>query len=158
MCHLVLNGTGSLKNSFNMIFRWGLRSHFCSVIDSFLCVHEILLAIYLVSPHYYKYVRTYEFYFFFCDLQIVLWVTISFLLKKESITLVVTVFLIMFLFQYLPKIYHSVCLLRRMQDLSGYISGTVWWGIALNLIAYFVASHVSHIYILVSFHAMFISI
>ncbi|KHN28017.1 Cyclic nucleotide-gated ion channel 4 [Glycine soja] len=47
----------------------------------------------------------------------------------------------MFLFQYLPKIYHSVCLLRRMQDLSGYISGTVWWGIALNLIAYFVASH-----------------
>ncbi|KAG4968932.1 cyclic nucleotide-gated ion channel 4-like [Glycine soja] len=73
--------------------------------------------------------------------QIVLWVTIPFLLKKGSITLVVTVFLIMFLFQYLPKIYHSVCLLRRMQDLSGYISGTVWWGIALNLIAYFVASH-----------------
>ncbi|KAL5141431.1 Cyclic nucleotide-gated ion channel 4 [Glycine soja] len=75
------------------------------------------------------------------DDEIVLWVTISFLLKKESITLVVTVFLIMFLFQYLPKIYHSVCLLRRMQDLSDYIFGTVWWGITLNLIAYFVASH-----------------
>lgn len=57
-------------------------------------------------------------------------------------TVVMTVFL-MFFFQYLPKIYHSVCLLRRMQNLSGYIFGTVWWGIALNLIAYFVAAHVS---------------
>ncbi|TKY49043.1 Cyclic nucleotide-gated ion channel 4 [Spatholobus suberectus] len=73
--------------------------------------------------------------------QIVLWVAIPSLLEKGSITLVMTVFLIMFLFQYLPKIYHSVCLLRRMQSLSGYIFGTVWWGIALNLIAYFVASH-----------------
>ncbi|KAK7335375.1 hypothetical protein VNO80_27172 [Phaseolus coccineus] len=73
--------------------------------------------------------------------QIVLWVAIPSLLEKGSITLVMTVFLIMFLFQYLPKIYHSVCLLRRMQNLSGYIFGTVWWGIALNMIAYFVASH-----------------
>ncbi|XP_028761847.1 cyclic nucleotide-gated ion channel 4 [Neltuma alba] len=73
--------------------------------------------------------------------QIVLWVTIPYLLEKGSVTLVMTVFLIMFLFQYLPKIYHSVCLLRRLQNLSGYIFGTVWWGIALNMIAYFVASH-----------------
>ncbi|KAL3503282.1 hypothetical protein ACH5RR_037731 [Cinchona calisaya] len=73
--------------------------------------------------------------------QIVLWVVIPMLLKKGSTTVVMTVLLIMFLFQYLPKIYHSVCLLRRMQNLSGYIFGTVWWGIALNLIAYFVASH-----------------
>ncbi|GKV42535.1 hypothetical protein SLEP1_g49926 [Rubroshorea leprosula] len=73
--------------------------------------------------------------------QIVLWVIIPSMLKKGSVTLVMTVFLIMFLFQYLPKIYHSVCLLRRMQNLSGYIFGTVWWGIFLNLIAYFVASH-----------------
>ncbi|GLT74747.1 hypothetical protein SLA2020_465250 [Shorea laevis] len=73
--------------------------------------------------------------------QIVLWVVIPSMLKKGSVTLVMTVFLIMFLFQYLPKIYHSVCLLRRMQNLSGYIFGTVWWGIFLNLIAYFVASH-----------------
>ncbi|XWS11105.1 hypothetical protein CRYUN_Cryun38cG0055200 [Craigia yunnanensis] len=73
--------------------------------------------------------------------QIVLWVAIPSLLEKGSVTLVMTVFLIIFLFQYLPKIYHSVCLLRRMQNLSGYIFGTVWWGIALNMIAYFVASH-----------------
>lgn len=73
--------------------------------------------------------------------QVVLWVAIPALLAKGSTTAVMTVFLIMFLFQYLPKIYHSVCLLRRMQNLSGYIFGTVWWGIALNMIAYFVASH-----------------
>ncbi|OIW08277.1 hypothetical protein TanjilG_21743 [Lupinus angustifolius] len=85
---------------------------------------------------------------FFLDLfvilpipQIVLWVGIPWLMKKGSITLVMTVLLIMFLFQYLPKIYHAVCHLRRMQNLSGYIFGTVWWGIALNMIAYFVASH-----------------
>ncbi|KAJ7981685.1 putative Cyclic nucleotide-gated ion channel [Quillaja saponaria] len=73
--------------------------------------------------------------------QIVLWVAAPSLLEKGSITVVMTVFLIIFLFQYLPKIYHAVCLLRRMQNLSGYIFGTVWWGIALNMIAYFVASH-----------------
>ncbi|XP_024024894.1 cyclic nucleotide-gated ion channel 4 [Morus notabilis] len=73
--------------------------------------------------------------------QIVLWVAIPSLLERGAVTIVMTVFLIIFLFQYLPKIYHSVCLLRRMQNLSGYIFGTVWWGIALNLIAYFVASH-----------------
>jgi len=78
------------------------------------------------------------------DFQIVLWVAIPSLLEKGSVTLVMTVFLIIFLFQYLPKIYHSVCHLRRTQNLSGYIFGTVWWGIALNMIAYFVASHVSH--------------
>ena len=78
-----------------------------------------------------------------CETQVVLWVVIPRLLKKGEITAVMTVLLIMLVFQYLPKIYHSVCLLRRMQNLSGYIFGTVWWGIALNMIAYFVASHVS---------------
>nr|GMD54887.1 cyclic nucleotide-gated ion channel 4 [Ipomoea batatas] len=74
--------------------------------------------------------------------QIVLWVTTPALLEKEKTATVMTVFLIVFLFQYLPKIYHSVGHLRRMQNLSGgYIFGTVWWGIALNMIAYFVASH-----------------
>ncbi|GMY31649.1 cyclic nucleotide-gated ion channel 4 [Fagus crenata] len=73
--------------------------------------------------------------------QFVLWVALPSLLERGEVTAVMTVFLIIFLFQYLPKIYHSVCLLRRMQNLSGYIFGTVWWGIALNLIAYFVASH-----------------
>ncbi|KAJ8754663.1 hypothetical protein K2173_010754 [Erythroxylum novogranatense] len=73
--------------------------------------------------------------------QIVLWVAVPTLLEQGSVTMLMTVLLITFLFQYLPKIYHSVRLLRRMQNVSGYIFGTVWWGIALNMIAYFVASH-----------------
>ncbi|CAN1292811.1 Cyclic nucleotide-gated ion channel 4 [Linum perenne] len=73
--------------------------------------------------------------------QIVVWVAIPSLLKAGAVTGIMTLFLVMFLIQYLPKIYHSVCILRRMQDHSGYIFGTVWWGIFLNLIAYFVASH-----------------
>ncbi|KAL4026551.1 hypothetical protein IC575_014987 [Cucumis melo] len=73
--------------------------------------------------------------------QVVLWVVIPRIMKEGLVTMVMTVLLIVFLFQYLPKLYHSVCLLRRLQNLSGYIFGTVWWGIALNLIAYFVAAH-----------------
>ncbi|KAJ9671754.1 hypothetical protein PVL29_025457 [Vitis rotundifolia] len=73
--------------------------------------------------------------------QIVLWVAIPSLLERGLTTTVMTVLLIIFLFQYLPKIYHSVCLLLRMQNVSGYIFGTIWWGIVLNMIAYFVASH-----------------
>lgn len=85
---------------------------------------------------------------FFLDLfviipvmQVVMWVAAPALIHQGSITSVMTVLLIMFLFEYLPKIYHSVCFLRRMQNFSGYIFGTIWWGIALNLMAYFVASH-----------------
>ncbi|KAF9594888.1 hypothetical protein IFM89_035049 [Coptis chinensis] len=85
---------------------------------------------------------------FFLDLfvilplpQVALWIVIPSLLDNGSITLVMSMLLIMFLIQYLPKIYHSVCFLRRMQNFSGYIFGTVWWGIALNMIAYFVAAH-----------------
>ncbi|XP_019055786.1 PREDICTED: cyclic nucleotide-gated ion channel 4 [Nelumbo nucifera] len=74
-------------------------------------------------------------------MQIMLWVAIPSLLERGSSAVVMTVFLITFLFQYFPKICYSVCLLRRMQNQSGYIFGTVWWGIALNLISFFVASH-----------------
>lgn len=54
-----------------------------------------------------------------------------------------TLLLLIFLFQFLPKVYHSICLMRRMQKVTGYLFGTIWWGFALNLIAYFIASHVS---------------
>ncbi|ESQ43045.1 hypothetical protein EUTSA_v10012835mg [Eutrema salsugineum] len=73
--------------------------------------------------------------------QVVLWVVIPSLLKRGSVTLVVSVLLISFLFQYLPKIYHSIRHLRENATLSGYIFGTAWWGIALNMMAYFVAAH-----------------
>ncbi|XP_072958350.1 cyclic nucleotide-gated ion channel 4 [Typha angustifolia] len=74
-------------------------------------------------------------------MQVVMWVAAPALIHRGSTTAVMTTLLIMFLFEYLPKIYHSVCFLRRMQNFSGYVFGTIWWGIALNLMAYFVASH-----------------
>ncbi|KAL8172345.1 hypothetical protein V2J09_024149 [Rumex salicifolius] len=43
--------------------------------------------------------------------------------------------------QFLPKVLHSISLMRRMQKVTGYIFGTIWWGFGLNLIAYFLASH-----------------
>ena len=57
-------------------------------------------------------------------------------------TPVMTVLLLAFLVEYLPKICHAVRFLRRMQAQSGYVFGTIWWGIVLNLMAYFVAAHV----------------
>jgi putative effector of murein hydrolase len=74
---------------------------------------------------------------------VVVWVAAPAMIRAGSTTAVMTVLLVAFLFEYLPKIYHSVRVLRRMQDASGYVFGTIWWGIALNLMAYFVAAHVS---------------
>ena len=65
------------------------------------------------------------------------------LIREEKVKLIMTILLLIFLFQFLPKIYHCICLMRRMQKVTGYIFGTIWWGFALNLIAYFIASHVS---------------
>lgn len=73
--------------------------------------------------------------------QMVLWVAAPALIMEGKIITVMTVFLIMFLFQYLPKVYHSICILRRVQHVSGYIFGTIWWGFSLNILAYFVAAH-----------------
>lgn len=67
-----------------------------------------------------------------------MWVAAPVLIREGATTAVMNLILITFIFEYLPKIYHAVCSLRRMQ-----ISGTIWWGIALNLMAYFVAAHVS---------------
>ncbi|GAB2299255.1 hypothetical protein Dimus_033325 [Dionaea muscipula] len=47
-----------------------------------------------------------------------------------------------FLFSFLPKVYHSISLMRSMQKVTGYIFGTIWWNFGLNLIAYFIASYV----------------
>jgi cyclic nucleotide gated channel, plant len=75
--------------------------------------------------------------------QVVVWVATPAMLRAGSTTDVMIVLLTAFLLEYLPKIYHAVRVLRRMQGVSGYLFGTIWWGIALNLMAYFVAAHVS---------------
>ncbi|KAL8471666.1 hypothetical protein ACS0TY_029067 [Phlomoides rotata] len=64
-------------------------------------------------------------------------------MKDGEIKLIMTILLLIFLFQFLPKVYHSICLMRGMQKVTGYIFGTIWWGFGLNLIAYFIASHVA---------------
>ncbi|KAK4776220.1 hypothetical protein SAY87_024181 [Trapa incisa] len=75
--------------------------------------------------------------------QAVFWLIVPKLIREEKIKLIMTILLLMFLFQFLPKVYHSICLMRRMQKVTGYIFGTIWWGFGLNLIAYFIASHVA---------------
>lgn len=79
-------------------------------------------------------------------MQAVFWLVVPKLIREEKIKLIMTILLLIFLFQFLPKVYHSICLMRRMQKVTGYIFGTIWWGFGLNLIAYFIASHVSSIH------------
>ncbi|KAH0969054.1 hypothetical protein GBA52_029083 [Prunus armeniaca] len=75
--------------------------------------------------------------------QAVFWLVLPKLIREEKIKMIMTILLLIFLFQFLPKVYHSICLMRRMQKVTGYIFGTIWWGFGLNLIAYFIASHVA---------------
>lgn len=73
----------------------------------------------------------------------IFWLVVPKLIREEQIKLLITILLLMVLLQFLPKVYHSICLMRRMQKVTGYIFGTIWWGFAVNLIAYFIASHVA---------------
>lgn len=63
-------------------------------------------------------------------------------MREEEVMLIMTILELIFLFQFLPKVYHTICLMRRLQKVTGYIFGTIWWGFGINLIAYFIASHV----------------
>ncbi|GAB2299258.1 Cyclic nucleotide-gated ion channel 2 [Dionaea muscipula] len=74
--------------------------------------------------------------------QVVFWCLVPKLIRAEQIKLLMTILLLTFLFQFLPKVYHSISLMRSMQKVTGYIFGTIWWNFGLNLIAYFIASHV----------------
>ncbi|KAG6405876.1 hypothetical protein SASPL_133470 [Salvia splendens] len=74
--------------------------------------------------------------------QAVFWLVVPRLIKENEIREIIRIMLLIFLFQFLPKVYHSITLMRRMAKVTGYIFGTIWWGFALNLIAYFIASHV----------------
>ncbi|KAE8814610.1 cyclic nucleotide-gated ion channel 4 [Hordeum vulgare] len=82
-----------------------------------------------------------DFFVILPVMQVVVWVAAPAMIRAGSTTAVMTVLLVAFLLEYLPKIYHSVSFLRRTQDQSGHIFGTIWWGIVLNLMAYFVAAH-----------------
>lgn len=74
-------------------------------------------------------------------LQVVLWVVVPYMIRAGHTRSVMTIMLILFLFQYIPKIYHVLCLARRIQHVNGFVFGTIWWGFALNLSAYMIAAH-----------------
>ncbi|KAE9585232.1 putative potassium channel, voltage-dependent, EAG/ELK/ERG [Lupinus albus] len=78
----------------------------------------------------------------FSILQIALWLVIPLLLENGLIKLAMIVYFIIFIVQYIPKVYHAACVMRRMHNLNDYIFGTVWWGSALNLIGLFLVSHI----------------
>ncbi|KAK3146018.1 hypothetical protein QOZ80_3BG0260470 [Eleusine coracana subsp. coracana] len=75
--------------------------------------------------------------------QVVFWLVIPKLIWEEEVKLIMTILLLIFLFQFLPKVYHSIHIMRKMQKVTGYIFGTIWWGFGLNLFAYFAASHIA---------------
>ncbi|XP_062152610.1 cyclic nucleotide-gated ion channel 2 [Alnus glutinosa] len=75
--------------------------------------------------------------------QAVFWLVVPKLIREDKIKVIMTILLLIFLFQFLPKVYHSISLMRRMQKVTGYVFGTIWWGFGLNLIAYLIASHVA---------------
>uniref|UniRef100_A0ACD6A7Y9 Uncharacterized protein n=1 Tax=Avena sativa TaxID=4498 RepID=A0ACD6A7Y9_AVESA len=75
--------------------------------------------------------------------QIIFWLVIPKLIREEEVKVIMTILLLIFILQFLPKVYHSIYIMRKMQKVTGYIFGTVWWGFGLNLFAYFIASHIA---------------
>nr|BAM44885.1 cyclic nucleotide gated channel 2 [Phragmites australis] len=75
--------------------------------------------------------------------QVIFWLVIPKLIREEQVEVIMTILLLIFLFQFLPKVYHSIHIMRKMQKVTGYIFGTIWWGFGLNLFAYFIASHIA---------------
>ncbi|GFY82957.1 cyclic nucleotide-regulated ion channel family protein [Actinidia rufa] len=73
--------------------------------------------------------------------QIMYWLVVPKLIREERTELLMTTLQLVFLFQFLPKVYHSFSLMQRMKKVTGFIFGSVWWGFVVNLIAYFLASH-----------------
>lgn len=79
---------------------------------------------------------------FVCIMQALYWLMLPKLMREEKVEDVMTITQIIFLLQFFPKLYHSFYLMRGVRKVTGYIFGTAWWGLILNLIAYFLASHV----------------
>ncbi|CAH9067733.1 unnamed protein product [Cuscuta europaea] len=74
--------------------------------------------------------------------QVLFWLVIPKLVQDEQVKLIMIILLLIFLFNFLPRVYHSISLMRRMEEITGYIFGTIWWGFGINIIAYLIASHV----------------
>nr|POE97994.1 cyclic nucleotide-gated ion channel 2 [Quercus suber] len=73
--------------------------------------------------------------------QVVIWFVVPKLLKENGINLIMTILLVTYFVQFFAKLYHSIYLLKKLQKVTGYIFGSVWWRFNLNLLAYLIAAH-----------------
>lgn len=98
----------------------------------------------MVAAHYLRSVKGFWFDLFVIlpIPQVAFWMVVPSLIKEEEMKLM-TILIMIFLFQFLPKVCHIICMMRRMQKVTGFIFGSIWWGFGFNLIAYFIASHVA---------------
>lgn len=70
-----------------------------------------------------------------------LWVLPRFLREEKVSTIMILVQLI-FLFQYIPKVWHGYILMYRMRLVNGYIFGSIWFRVGLSFMAYYLGFHV----------------
>uniref|UniRef100_A0A7N2MJI7 Cyclic nucleotide-binding domain-containing protein n=1 Tax=Quercus lobata TaxID=97700 RepID=A0A7N2MJI7_QUELO len=73
---------------------------------------------------------------------VVIWLVVPKLLKENRINLIMTILLVTYFVQFFANLYHSIYLLKKLQKVTGYIFGSVWWRFNLNLLAYLIAAHV----------------
>eukprot|EP00850_Spirogloea_muscicola_P020735 SM000225S07014 [mRNA] locus=s225:9831:21645:- [translate_table: standard] len=74
--------------------------------------------------------------------QLALWVVVPAVASAAQGTFTaILLVLLVTLVQYVRKVYHAITLMRRMQRVNGYVFGTVWWAIALNMAIYIISSH-----------------
>nr|KAJ0223224.1 hypothetical protein LSAT_V11C200082520 [Lactuca sativa] len=71
-----------------------------------------------------------------------LWVLPRFLREEKVSTIMILVQLI-FLFQYIPKVWHGYILMYRMRLVNGYIFGSIWFRVGLSFMAYYLGFHSS---------------
>ncbi|KAJ9540724.1 hypothetical protein OSB04_027230 [Centaurea solstitialis] len=65
------------------------------------------------------------------------------LVKEEKISMVMVVVQLVFMVQFIPKVYHCYRLMQRSRQVTGYVFGSIWWRFGLGFTAYFLASHAS---------------
>ena len=64
------------------------------------------------------------------------------LVKEEKISILLVLVQLVFMLQFIPKVYHCYCLMQRSRQVTGYVFGSIWWRFGLGFTAYFLASHV----------------
>ncbi|KAH7428913.1 hypothetical protein KP509_09G023200 [Ceratopteris richardii] len=75
--------------------------------------------------------------------QVILWAALPHIISKGEVRSAITIYMVTILVQFIPKVLHLVIIASRIRHVTGFVFGTVWWGFALNLTAYFIAAHVA---------------